>query len=137
MDALAVCVRSNFAGTESVKMYSEVSSLSLSLSLFPLKDTFYFSVPLLMRLGNKTFVGTKKLVESHINEVTRCLDFIRTASDVSLEEKKAFFRAVNKNYGSSALCLSGGASFGYYQYVLFGSHDMFNLFVLPPSALSF
>lgn len=25
MDALAVCVRSNFAGTESVKMYSEVS----------------------------------------------------------------------------------------------------------------
>ena len=26
MDALAVCVRSNFAGTESVKMYSEVST---------------------------------------------------------------------------------------------------------------
>lgn len=26
MDALAVCVRSNFAGTEGVKMYSEVSS---------------------------------------------------------------------------------------------------------------
>jgi len=25
MDALAVCVRSNFAGTEGVKMYSEVS----------------------------------------------------------------------------------------------------------------
>jgi hypothetical protein len=29
MDALAVCVRSNFAGTESVKMYSEVSPVSL------------------------------------------------------------------------------------------------------------
>lgn len=27
MDALAICVRSNFAGTEGVKMYSEVSSL--------------------------------------------------------------------------------------------------------------
>lgn len=27
MDALAVCIRSNFAGTESVKMYSEVSNV--------------------------------------------------------------------------------------------------------------
>jgi hypothetical protein len=27
MDTLAVCVRSNFAGTESSKMYSEVSCL--------------------------------------------------------------------------------------------------------------
>ena len=45
------------------------------------------------------------------------IDFVRTATNVSPEEKRAFFRAVNKNYGSSALCLSGGASFGYYQYV--------------------
>lgn len=27
MDALAVCVRSNFAGTESAKMYSEVRDI--------------------------------------------------------------------------------------------------------------
>lgn len=27
MDALSVCLRTNFAGTESVKMYSEVSTL--------------------------------------------------------------------------------------------------------------
>ncbi|ORX37891.1 acyl transferase/acyl hydrolase/lysophospholipase [Kockovaella imperatae] len=86
MDALAVCVRSNFAGTEGVKMYSE------------------------------TFYGTKTMVEQHIREVATSLDFIRTATDVSLEEKRAFFRAINKNYGSSALCLSGGASFGYYHF---------------------
>ncbi|WVN86846.1 patatin-like phospholipase domain-containing protein [Cryptococcus depauperatus CBS 7841] len=86
MDALAVCVRANFAGTESVKMYSE------------------------------TFYGTKKAVETHIQEVTRCLNYVRTATDVSLEEKRAFFRAINKHYGSSALCLSGGASFGYYHF---------------------
>ncbi|WVR08195.1 hypothetical protein IAU60_005241 [Kwoniella sp. DSM 27419] len=86
MDALAVCVRSNFAGTESVKMYSE------------------------------TFIGTKKSIEAHVDEVAASLDFIRTATDVSLEEKRAFFRAVNKHYGSSALCLSGGASFGYYHF---------------------
>lgn len=29
MDALSVCVRSNFAGTESVKMYAEVSLCTL------------------------------------------------------------------------------------------------------------
>ncbi|KAK4687123.1 hypothetical protein P7C73_g3007, partial [Tremellales sp. Uapishka_1] len=86
MDALAICVRSNFAGTESVKMYSE------------------------------TFYGTKNLVEAHLNEVAACLDTVRTATDVSLEEKRSFFRAVNKNYGSSALCCSGGASFGYYHF---------------------
>ncbi|KAK8849542.1 hypothetical protein IAR55_004877 [Kwoniella newhampshirensis] len=86
MDTLAICVRSNFAGTESVKMYSE------------------------------TFIGTKKAVEAHIQEVAACLDFVRTATDVTLEEKRAFFRAINKHYGSSALCLSGGASFGYYHF---------------------
>ncbi|WVW86753.1 hypothetical protein I302_108807 [Kwoniella bestiolae CBS 10118] len=86
MDALAVCVRSNFAGTESVKMYSE------------------------------TFFGTKHLIEDHVNEVVACLDAVRTATDVSLEEKRAFFRAINKHYGASALCLSGGASFGYYHF---------------------
>ncbi|WVQ96097.1 hypothetical protein IAU59_003199 [Kwoniella sp. CBS 9459] len=86
MDALAVCVRSNFAGTESVKMYSE------------------------------TFIGTKKAIEAHVQEVATCLDFVRTATDVSLEEKRAFFRAINRHYGSSALCLSGGASFGYYHF---------------------
>jgi hypothetical protein len=54
-------------------------------------------------------------VESHVEQVAASLDQIRLSNDVSNEEKRAFFRAVNKNYGSSALCLSGGASFGYYQ----------------------
>lgn len=86
MDALAICVRPNFAGTESSRMY---------------KETFY---------------GTKRLVESHINEVVASLDYVRSATDVTPEEKRTFFRAINKNYGSSALCLSGGASFGYYHF---------------------
>lgn len=53
------------------------------------------------------------------------MDAIRTATDVSLEEKRSFFRGVNKNYGSSALCLSGGASFGYYQYVAFSTLEWY------------
>jgi hypothetical protein len=64
----------------------------------------------------QTFFGTKKLVEAHIDEVVASIDYVRTATNVSLEEKRVFFRGINKNYGSSALCLSGGASFGYYQY---------------------
>ncbi|BEI82921.1 hypothetical protein CcaverHIS002_0307890 [Cutaneotrichosporon cavernicola] len=86
MDALSICVRPNFAGTESARMYSE------------------------------TFYGTKTLVEAHVKEVAAGLDFVRTSSSVTLEEKRAFFRRLNKNYGTSALCLSGGASFGYYHF---------------------
>jgi hypothetical protein len=73
MDALSICVRPNFAGTESSRMYSE------------------------------TFYGTKSLVEAHIKEVASSLDYVRTASNVTLEEKRAFFRRLNKNYGTSAL----------------------------------
>lgn len=39
---------------------------------------------------------------------------MRESTEATLEEKKRFFKSANKNFGSSALCLSGGASFGYY-----------------------
>lgn len=86
MEALSVCIRPNFAGTESSKVYSEA------------------------------FYGTKRVIESHVKEVAASIDYVRTASDVTTEEKRAFFRSLNRNYGSSALCLSGGASFGYYHF---------------------
>lgn len=56
-------------------------------------------------------------VEEYVAEVQSGLEFVRKSTDISNEEKRRFFRAANKNYGSSALCLSGGASFGYYQCV--------------------
>ncbi|KAJ4496506.1 hypothetical protein C8R41DRAFT_866285 [Lentinula lateritia] len=34
----------------------------------------------------------------------------------TLDEKKRVFKGANTNYGISALCLSGGASFGYYHF---------------------
>lgn len=40
---------------------------------------------------------------------------VRMSSDISNEQKRAFFKSLNKNYGASGLCLSGGASFAYYQ----------------------
>ncbi|KAM0745772.1 patatin-domain-containing protein [Meredithblackwellia eburnea MCA 4105] len=85
---LEVCLKNNFAGVESVRLYSE------------------------------TFYGTKDLLQEYVEEVARSIAFIRTAptTAISLEEKARFFRYSAKNLGSTALCLSGGASFGYYHF---------------------
>lgn len=86
LGVLETCVRTNFAGVESARLYSE------------------------------TFFGTKDLIEDYIAEEEKALEFIRTSSDISNEEKKRFFKMANTNLGTSALCLSGGASFGYYHF---------------------
>ncbi|TNY17939.1 acyl transferase/acyl hydrolase/lysophospholipase [Rhodotorula diobovata] len=85
---LHACVRNNFAGVESFHLYSE------------------------------SYYGTKALVQEYLDEVTRSLEFIRTTTDEQLpaDEKADFFRSVAKNLGASALCLSGGASMGYYHF---------------------
>ncbi|KAL8277168.1 hypothetical protein RQP46_010416 [Phenoliferia psychrophenolica] len=85
---LEVCLRSNFAGVESFHLYSE------------------------------TFYGTKELVEEYCEEVERSLEYMRAAppTKISLDEKARFFRYAAKNLGATALCLSGGASFGYYHF---------------------
>ena len=87
---LYAALRTNFAGVESFRLYSE------------------------------TFFGTKELVEEHVEEVERSVDWVRSVDEdgpegISLEEKASFFKSATKNLGASALCLSGGASFGYYQ----------------------
>jgi len=79
-------LRSNFAGLESARLYSE------------------------------TYYGTKDLVEDYLNEVESSLQYIRSTTELNKEEKAAFFRQVSRHFGSSALCLSGGASFGYYHF---------------------
>ncbi|KAF8640110.1 hypothetical protein AX17_001346 [Amanita inopinata Kibby_2008] len=84
LGVLETCVRANFAGVESSRLYSE------------------------------TFLGTKELIESYISELERALQYIRETPDLSIDQKKKFFKAANINLGISALCLSGGASFGYY-----------------------
>ncbi|KAM0789981.1 hypothetical protein ACM66B_005313 [Microbotryomycetes sp. NB124-2] len=83
---LHAALRSNFAGVENFRLYSE------------------------------TFFGTKELIEDYVEEVARCISFVRQAPTtmISLEEKQEFFRSAAKNLGASALCLSGGACFGWY-----------------------
>ncbi|KAH7929478.1 patatin-domain-containing protein [Leucogyrophana mollusca] len=84
LGVLETCIRTNFAGVESSRLYSE------------------------------TFLGTKDLIESYHSEQEKALQFIRDSSELSNEEKKRFFKSASTNLGTSALCLSGGASFGYY-----------------------
>ncbi|CAG8644253.1 13799_t:CDS:2 [Cetraspora pellucida] len=82
--ALQHCVKNNFAGVENVSLYSQ------------------------------TYYGTKQIVEEYYDEVSESLDVLRTTKSLSFEEKRKLFRNTYKNYGRTALCLSGGACFGYY-----------------------
>ncbi|KAF9534295.1 patatin-like phospholipase domain-containing protein [Crepidotus variabilis] len=84
LGVLETCIRANFAAVESSRLYSE------------------------------TFLGTKDLIESYNDELERSLEFIRNTPELTIDEKRRFFKSANTNLGISALCLSGGASFGYY-----------------------
>ncbi|KAH8118560.1 patatin-domain-containing protein [Phellopilus nigrolimitatus] len=86
LGVLETCIRTNFAGVESARLYSE------------------------------TFYGTKDLIEMYISEVEKAMIYIRDSTMLSSEEKRRFFKSANMNLGISALCLSGGASFGYYHF---------------------
>lgn len=82
---LQTCLKKNFAGIENRQLYSH------------------------------RYYGTKTLVEHYVTEVTRCIDIVTNAPDllIPLRQKARFFKTVSRNYGKSALCLSGGACFAY------------------------
>lgn len=46
--------------------------------------------------------------------VERSIEYIRKTNEIPVDEKVKLFRYITKNNGATALCLSGGASFGYY-----------------------
>ena len=84
---LEACVKSNFAGVENPRIYSE------------------------------TYSGTKDLVQEYIDEVKACIRLLSKESDVlSPEAKYQLFKQLDTNFGRSALCLSGGATFAYYHF---------------------
>ncbi|KAI8062118.1 acyl transferase/acyl hydrolase/lysophospholipase [Gongronella butleri] len=83
-DVLYVCLKQNFAGVENAKLYSN------------------------------TYLGTKYLIDEYVNEVTASLEALVDNRHISSDEKRLTLRLYAKNYGRSALCLSGGAGFGYF-----------------------
>ncbi|KAI9702692.1 MAG: hypothetical protein M1820_006076 [Bogoriella megaspora] len=80
------CVKSNFAGVENPRLYSE------------------------------TYFGTKNLVQSFTDEVEASLELLLKTKQLSQEAKSAMFKHLQNNFGRTALCLSGGATFAYYHF---------------------
>ena len=80
------CVKNNFAGVENPRLYSE------------------------------TYYGTKNLVQEFVDELQTGLSFLLDSSLLSKPDKYALARHLHTNFGRTALCLSGGASFAYYHF---------------------
>lgn len=83
---LEACVKNNFVGIENPRLYSE------------------------------TYYGTKTVVQDFLGEVGSSLELIRHSRELTEEAKHSFFSHLFTNYGRTALCLSGGASFAYYHF---------------------
>ena len=80
------CVKANFVGIENPRLYSQ------------------------------TYYGTKHRVQEFIDEVTASLSFLVHTRQLSRDDKRALFKHIHTNFGRTALCLSGGASFAYYHF---------------------
>jgi len=75
---LSLACRSNFGGSENAALYSEC------------------------------YYGTKANLDEYVDEVERSLAFIRSSDAIGADDKHLLLRSLSKNYGSTALCLSGG-----------------------------
>ncbi|KAJ5543504.1 Patatin/Phospholipase A2-like protein [Penicillium sp. DV-2018c] len=83
---LEACVKNNFAGVENPRIYSE------------------------------TYSGTKDLVQEYIDEVHACVELVSNNKQIDQDAKYQFFKHLDTNFGRTALCLSGGATFAYYHF---------------------
>ncbi|TVY43076.1 Patatin-like phospholipase domain-containing protein [Lachnellula subtilissima] len=80
------CVKNNFVGVENARLYSQ------------------------------TYYGTKNLAQEFIDEVVKGVSILVDTNQLGPEEKRTLFKRMHTNYGRTALCLSGGASFAYYHF---------------------
>ena len=80
------CIKNNFVGVENPRLYSE------------------------------TYYGTKELVQDFIDKVEQSLKTVLDSPQLTRADKAAFFKHLELNYGWTALCLSGGATFAYYHF---------------------
>ncbi|KAK0737028.1 acyl transferase/acyl hydrolase/lysophospholipase [Apiosordaria backusii] len=83
---MGACIKNNFVGVENPRLYSQ------------------------------TYYGTKNLVQNFVDEVERSMKFLLDTELMSKEEKRGLFKGISANYGRTALCLSGGATFAYYHF---------------------
>ncbi|KAL0070740.1 hypothetical protein AAF712_001961 [Marasmius tenuissimus] len=48
--------------------------------------------------SSETFLGTKNLIESYYDEEEKALEFIRDSTQLTVDEKKKFFKSANTNF---------------------------------------
>ncbi|KAL2918105.1 hypothetical protein HK105_202519 [Polyrhizophydium stewartii] len=60
-----------------------------------------------------THFGTMRIVEEYVIEVIQSLEFASASPLIAPQEKYKLFRGLSRTFGRTALCLSGGATFGY------------------------
>jgi predicted acylesterase/phospholipase RssA len=53
-------------------------------------------------------------VDEYASEMIQALEFVARTKQMSLDDKRIFFDNISRLYGQSAICLSGGATLGYY-----------------------
>ena len=80
------CVKNNFVGVENPRLYSE------------------------------TYYGTKHLAQEFIDELHESLSYLLNTPALSQGEKYSLARHLHTNFGRTAFCLSGGATFAYYHF---------------------
>lgn len=80
------CIKNNFVGFENPRLYSE------------------------------TYYGTKDLVQRFVDEADASMRFLLHTAQLDPDTKRALFKHLGSNFGRTALCLSGGATFAYYHY---------------------
>ncbi|KAI9226923.1 MAG: lipase [Piptocephalis tieghemiana] len=80
------------------------------------------------RLYSQAYYGTKDLVQSFLHHTIQAVRVIgdldppppslapSPTSPEELEERRDLLRKVDRHFGRTALCLSGGAAFGYYHF---------------------
>ncbi|KAL3419609.1 patatin-like phospholipase [Phlyctema vagabunda] len=83
---IEACVKSNFVGVENARLYSQ------------------------------TYYGTKNLVQDFVDHVEMGVSILSRTNQLGAEEKRTLFKRMHTNFGRTALCLSGGASFAYYHF---------------------
>ena len=59
---------------------------------------------------NQTHFGTKIHIENFIQKVMEATIVLRDNQSIQINQRLAFFKRIQKNYGKTALMLSGGAS---------------------------
>jgi TAG lipase/lysophosphatidylethanolamine acyltransferase len=63
-------------------------------------------------LYNRTYIGTKSLIEQYNKEITNCLQWLDEESVIDNQVKLDFYHDAKTTLGTTALCLHGGSLFG-------------------------